>query len=144
MNDTPNTIRLLIADDNAATRAATIALLEASVRRATVFEAANGEEAIRLAETLQPDVVLMDVQMPLMDGYEATRRIGALAPGLPVIGQTAHAMAEERAKCIEAGMVDHVAKPFEADQVVDVILRSMKRGARNPAHETGIRREPHE
>ena len=114
---------------------------------ASVVLANNGREAVERVRDDGPDafdVVLMDVQMPLMDGYEATRRIGALAPGLPVIGQTAHAMAEERAKCIEAGMVDHVAKPFEADQVVDVILRSMKRGARNPAHETGIRREPHE
>ena len=114
---------------------------------ASVVLANNGREAVERVRDDGPDafdVVLMDVQMPLMDGYEATRRIGALAPGLPVIGQTAHAMVEERAKCIEAGMVDHVAKPFEADQVVDVILRSMKRGARNPAHETGIRREPHE
>ena len=90
MNDTPNTIRLLIADDNAATRAATIALLEASIRRATVFEAANGEEAIRLAETLQPDVVLMDVQMPLMDGIAATQRIKQRWPAIRVVVHTIH------------------------------------------------------
>jgi CheY-like chemotaxis protein len=90
------------------------------------------------------DVVLMDVQMPLMDGYEATRRIKAIAPDLPVIGQTAHAMAEERAKCTEAGMVDHIAKPFEVERVVDAIRRTLRRepagGAGEPMDMAG---KPH-
>jgi CheY-like chemotaxis protein len=65
----------------------------------------------------------MDVQMPVMDGYEATRQIRALAPGLPVIGQTAHALDEERATCLAAGMVDHLAKPLDPDQLIASILR---------------------
>jgi CheY-like chemotaxis protein len=58
-----------------------------------------------------------------MDGYEATRQIKAMAPDLPVIGQTAHAMAEEHAKCHEAGMVDLVIKPIELEALVQTIRR---------------------
>ena len=71
------------------------------------------------------DVVLMDIQMPLMDGYEATRLIQAFAPTLPVIGQTAHAMAEEHHKCMAAGMVDLVVKPIELETLVRTLLRHM-------------------
>jgi PAS domain S-box-containing protein len=72
------------------------------------------------------DVVLMDVQMPVMDGLTATRRIAEIAPALPVIGLTAHAMAEERDRCLAAGMVDHVVKPVEIDTLVAAILRQVR------------------
>ncbi|MGO9443759.1 MAG: response regulator, partial [Thiobacillaceae bacterium] len=68
-------------------------------------------------------VVLMDVQMPVMDGHEATRRIRELAPGLPIIGLTAHALAEERERCSAAGMVDCVPKPIDIDTLVNVIRK---------------------
>ena len=84
----------------------------------------------------------------LDDGSVVECRTRCALPGpqaqLPIVALTANASRDDRGRCLAAGMDDHVAKPFEADQVVDVILRSMKRGARNPAHETGIRREPHE
>jgi signal transduction histidine kinase len=76
------------------------------------------------------DIVLMDIQMPLMDGYEATRRMRAIAPGLPVIGQTAHAMSEEHGKCREAGMVDLVVKPIELEALVAAIRRHIPTVAR--------------
>ncbi len=91
--------------------------------------ASNGQEALdRLEEAGIDhfDVVLMDVQMPVMDGYVATRRIAALAPGLPVIGLTAHALAEERDKCLVAGMVDHVTKPIDPATLVAAILRHVQ------------------
>ena len=69
------------------------------------------------------DVVLMDVQMPVMDGYEAARIIRHHAPTLPIIALTAHALAEEYAKSIAAGMADHVTKPLDAEQIVAVIQR---------------------
>jgi CheY-like chemotaxis protein len=71
------------------------------------------------------DVVLMDIQMPEMDGYEATRRILELAPDLPVIGQTAHAMLDERRECLAAGMADHIAKPIDFRLLVDMIVRHL-------------------
>ena len=69
------------------------------------------------------DIVLMDIQMPGMSGYEATRELHKLAPGLPVVGQTAHAMVEERIKCQEAGMVDLVVKPIDLNVLVQTIQR---------------------
>ena len=120
MNDTPNTIRLLIADDNAATRAATIALLEASVRRATVFEAANGEEAIRLAETLQPDVVLMDVQMPLMDGIAATQHIKQRWPAIRVVVHTIYPF--HRNAALAAGADEFLIKGGSTDALLTTIF----------------------
>ncbi|MEW5769065.1 MAG: PAS domain S-box protein [Pseudomonadota bacterium] len=96
----------------------------------TVF-AENGRQALERLDELGVaafDVVLMDVQMPEMDGYEATRRIHELAPALPVIGLTAHALAEERDKCLAAGMVEHVTKPFDADDLVAAIRRHVAGG----------------
>ena len=108
---------------------------------AQVVLANNGLQAIEQLE-LQGvsgfDVVLMDVQMPVMDGIEATRRIATLAPGLPVIGFTAHAMKEERDKCFAAGMVNHVAKPVDTDTLVSVILRHAHREAKIAPSDKGL------
>jgi CheY-like chemotaxis protein len=95
---------------------------------AVVVFAENGEQVLaRLNEhgVAAFDVVLMDVQMPVMDGHEATRRLRAIAPNLPVIGLTAHALAEERDKCLASGMVEHVGKPIEPDELIGAILRQV-------------------
>ena len=117
-------LRILAAEDNEVNQL----VLEDNLvsEGAEVTLAINGQEAVdhvrqRGADGF--DVVLMDVQMPVMDGYEATRQIRALAPGLPIIGQTAHALDEERAACLAAGMVDHLAKPLDPDQLIASILR---------------------
>ena len=86
----------------------------------------NGQAVLdRVAQEAEAafDVVLMDVQMPEMDGYEATRRLRERAPTLPIIGQTAHAFVEERERCFAAGMVDHIAKPISPADLVDKIRR---------------------
>ena len=94
---------------------------------AEVEIAATGREALeRLARGGHPlDVILMDIQMPEMDGYEATRRIraGAITPEIPVIAMTAHAMMEERQRALEAGMNDHVSKPIDPDALFETIAR---------------------
>jgi CheY-like chemotaxis protein len=85
---------------------------------------ANGKEAVdRVARDGRAaySLVLLDVCMPVMDGYQATREILALEPELPVIGQTAFAMAEERAACLASGMVAHIAKPIEIEELVRVV-----------------------
>ncbi len=92
---------------------------------AHVVFATNGKQAIERLEEAGAsafDIVLMDIQMPVMDGFAATRRIREMAPALPVIGLTAHALSEEREKCLAAGMVEHVTKPININLLVNAIL----------------------
>jgi PAS domain S-box-containing protein len=105
--------------------------------------AGNGREAVErvTADPAAFDVVLMDIQMPEMDGHEATRRIRAIAPRLPVIGLTAHALAEEREKCLAAGMADRITKPFEPDELVAAIRQWANR--RPDAREAVVVAEMH-
>ncbi len=103
--------------------------------------ASNGREAVELVKQVGPngfDIVLMDVQMPEMDGYEATRRILEHAPGLPILGQTAHALTEERDKCLAAGMVGHIAKPIDHEALVELIRRHVVL-SRAPMESLGLR-----
>jgi len=95
----------------------------------------NGRHAIdAVSHTLEPgtnaprfDAVLMDIQMPLMDGYEATRRIRELAPELPVIGLSAHSLPQDRTKSLASGMSAHLAKPVDVDEMVGAVLRACGR-----------------
>lgn len=95
----------------------------------------NGRHAIdAVSHTLESgtkaprfDAVLMDIQMPLMDGYEATRRIRELAPELPVIGLSAHSLPQDRTKSLASGMSAHLAKPVDVDEMVGTVLRACGR-----------------
>ena len=93
---------------------------------ATVTVATNGLEAIALIQTqgwADLDLILMDIQMPMMDGYEATRRIKKLAPDLPIIGQSAHVFGEDKANCLAAGMDAYIAKPIGFRRLTELILK---------------------
>jgi CheY-like chemotaxis protein len=117
-------LRVLAAEDNEVNRMVLQGQLE--LEGAQVVFATNGQEAVDAVAQSGPaafHAVLMDVQMPVMDGLEATRRIRALTPLLPVIGLTAHALVEERERCLAAGMVEHVAKPVELDALVAALRR---------------------
>ena len=88
--------------------------------------AVNGQEAIDLFSQRAWDLVLMDVQMPVMGGLEATRHIRASEPPgqrTPIIAMTANAMESDRQACIDAGMDEHMAKPFSASTLQDLIDR---------------------
>lgn len=88
----------------------------------------DGQQAVDQVTSAMPnefDLVLMDIMMPILDGYQATRQIVRLRPGLPVIGQTAHAQGDEREACFAAGMVDHIAKPIDPEKLVLMILRHL-------------------
>ncbi|WP_200236461.1 PAS domain S-box protein [Lamprobacter modestohalophilus] len=118
--------RVLLVEDNEINQQIAVELLESV--GVSVDVVANGREAVDLllgASPPQFDGVLMDVQMPLMGGYEATRRIRAdpRHQHLPIIGLTAHAIREERERCLESGMCDHVTKPIEPR----VLYRAMER-----------------
>ena len=112
-------LRLLLAEDNEVNQQIAVELLESAGARVAV--ANNGREAVAQLEANlgdEPfDGVLMDLQMPEMDGFEATRQIRADArfAGLPIIAMTAHALVEERQRCLDAGMNDHIAKPIEPE-----------------------------
>ena len=117
-------VRVLVAEDNEVNQIVLERALEIEGADTTIV--GDGRQAVNrvLADGRESyDVVLMDIQMPEMDGYEATRRILELAPDLPVIGQTAHAMLDERRECLAAGMVDHIAKPIDFRLLVDMIVR---------------------
>ena len=117
-------VRVLAAEDIEVNQLVLADLLEQEGAH-TVF-AKNGRETLDrvIKDGSQAfDVVLMDVQMPVMDGLEATRRLKEIAPDLPVIGLTAQAQAEERERCRVAGMLEHVTKPIDGDALVAAILR---------------------
>ncbi|WP_103039802.1 response regulator [Azospirillum argentinense] len=100
-------------------------ILERAGARVTL--AGNGYEAIACVEEANPpfDLVLMDVQMPEMDGFEATRRLRArpAGQGLPIIAMTASALPSDRQRCLDGGMDDHIAKPIDVDQLFSVVTR---------------------
>ena len=109
--------RILLAEDNEFNQEVMTHLLEQA--GAVVCLARNGEEALDLLRQERFDCVLMDVQMPVMDGYEATRRlraVGALAD-MPVLAMTANASTEDRQRCLAAGMNDFISKPFKAEKL---------------------------
>jgi two-component system sensor histidine kinase/response regulator len=95
-----------------------------------VSDGNDAVDAVRGGEAGRFDVVLMDLHMPRMDGFEATRRIRGLphASQMPVIAMSAAVLPEDRAQSFAAGMVDHVAKPILAERLVDVLLKWVHRG----------------
>ena len=102
----------------------------------SVVEALNGREALAAIVEHVPDVVLMDCQMPVMDGYTATRKFRetevATGSRLPIIALTANALAEDREKCIAAGMDDFISKPFKRDLLLEVLKRWHGSESRRP------------
>ena len=114
--------RVLLAEDNAVNREVAEDLLRSA--GLVVETAEDGARALELALSRRYDLVLMDMQMPVMDGIEATRRLRAQAgDALPVIAMTANAFSEDRAACLAAGMNDHVAKPVDPGRMYDTLLR---------------------
>ena len=115
--------RILLAEDNALNQqVATELLIDAGLQ---VDVADNGQIAVEMVKTGAYDLVLMDMQMPVLDGVAATRIILAL-PGmekLPIVAMTANAMQADRKHCLDAGMVDFVAKPIEVDALFGTLLR---------------------
>ena len=98
-----------------------------------VVIAIDGQEGIDLAESTLPDVILMDMSLPVIDGWEATRRIKA-APStenIPVIALTAHAMAGDRDQALEAGCDDYDIKPLELDRLLGKISEQLERSGKN-------------
>jgi two-component system sensor histidine kinase/response regulator len=122
-------VRLLLAEDNEINQQIAMELLEGAGARLDI--ANNGREAVERLAAGGPqayDAVLMDLQMPEMGGIEATERIRAEArfAKLPIIAMTAHAMVEERERCLAAGMVDHITKPIDPQALFQTLARWVK------------------
>ncbi|HSV22858.1 MAG TPA: response regulator, partial [Xanthobacteraceae bacterium] len=93
-----------------------------------LIEATTGEEGVRLAETHRPDLILMDIQMPVLDGYEATRRIKATAElrHIPIIVVTSYALSGDSDKALAAGCDAYVTKPYSPRQLLAKINEYLK------------------
>jgi two-component system response regulator DevR len=120
MSDDPS-IRILIADDHEVVRIGLSALLNRQSGFRVVGEAASGQEAIRLARTLRPDVVVMDIRMPDGSGTDACRVMTAEAPGTPVVMLTSYADEEALFEAISAGASGYVLKRIGSDELVSAI-----------------------
>ena len=122
---TEDSLRILLAEDNVINRAVATGILHKQGHE--VVHAANGREAVEAMERARFDVVLMDIQMPEMDGFDATSRIRELeksgAPKTPIVAMTAHAMAGDRERCLAAGMDDYVSKPLKKEELLAVLAR---------------------
>jgi PAS domain S-box-containing protein len=137
-------MRILLAEDNTTNQQVALGILKRLGLRADAV--ANGAEALRSLELLPYDLVLMDVQMPEMDGLEATRRIRdpkstVRQHDVPVIAMTAHALRGDRERCLEAGMNDYVTKPVSPQELANALARWLPRrpaatSAPNPAAPT--------
>ncbi|MCA9041036.1 MAG: response regulator, partial [Planctomycetaceae bacterium] len=119
----PNGLNILLAEDSIANQKLAVGLLEKRGHRVTVVN--NGKQAVMAAYKQTFDLILMDVQMPEMDGFEATREIRKFEEGsnqhTPIVAMTAHAMKGDRQRCLDQGMDGYLAKPIRSRQVYETI-----------------------
>jgi PAS domain S-box-containing protein len=122
-----NGISVLLVEDNVLNQEVAAAFLEDW--GCEVSLAGDGAQALHLVQENSYDLVLMDIQMPLMDGLEATRAIRVVERlvHLPIVAMTANAMPRDRERCLEAGMNDHISKPIDPDRLLKVILQMVSR-----------------
>lgn len=96
--------------------------------KANLIHARNGKEAIEICRTnANIDVVLMDINLPLLSGYEATQQIKKFRKDLPIIAQTAYAMGDEMNKCYDMGCDDYITKPIDRDKLFEMLNRCVKK-----------------
>ena len=136
-------LKVLLAEDNPVNQQVAIAML---VKRGhEVHVVGNGREAVDAVAEREYDIVLMDIQMPEMDGFEATKAIRATARGarLPIVAMTAHALSGERERCLSHGMTDYLAKPFKAHELFQLVEQHHEAEATpTPASAAGPARPP--
>lgn len=130
--------RILVVDDNFTNQTVARIILEKLGHR--VDTVADGNEAVRALSLVPYDLVFMDVQMPIMDGFTATKLIrqgahGVLSPTTPIVAMTAYALAGDKDRCIEAGMDNYIAKPVSPEKINSVLGLYLAHAAKQPAHE---------
>ena len=117
----PHPYRILVAEDDEEFLHLVVHLLEADGRFAVVGRAGNGREAIALAKRLRVDAVVMDVEMPVLDGVEATRLLQESSPGLPVVAISGHDYEERVLEIRDAGAADYVRKARLDEELADAV-----------------------
>lgn len=122
-----NGINIIIADDHTVVRKGTRQILEAEADFKVVGEAANGEEAVQLSTNFKPDVAIIDVSMPVLDGIEATRQIKALSPDTAVLILSAYDNDEFVFALLEAGAAGYLLKDVSGEEIVSAV-RAIQRG----------------
>jgi signal transduction histidine kinase/DNA-binding response OmpR family regulator len=119
--------RILVVEDNATNQKVAMGMLKRLGFQADAV--GNGQEALDILKMVEYDLVLMDVQMPVIDGYDATRLIrtesGVLDPAVPIIAMTASALKGDRQKCLDAGMDDYISKPVDLKKLQRVVIRQL-------------------
>jgi len=123
--------RILVAEDTESFLDAIALLLEQDERFVVAARARHGREAVELAERLDPDAVVMDIEMPVLDGVEATRLLRAAAPDLPIVAVSGHDYEERVLEIRQAGADDYVRKARMADELPRVLSLLLERSARS-------------
>lgn len=118
--------RILVVEDNLDNRRILVYRLK-RLGDFEIFEAGNGQEALEIVERSRPDLIFMDLKMPVMDGWEATKRIRAVDPAheIAIVALTAQAMAGDEQKALAAGCDDYVAKPIVDPNVLRVKIERL-------------------
>lgn len=124
----PN-LKIMIVEDNKINMLLLKTIIKNLFQDVEIFEFLNGKEAIEQFEFLKPTLVFMDIQMPIMNGYETTKAIRNLTNGknTPIIAITAGTEKEERKKCLKVGMNDYIPKPIIKGVIEEVILKWIKK-----------------
>jgi len=119
--------KILLVEDNEANRDMLLRRLQRKGYEVVI--AIDGEEAIAIARSEHPELILMDISLPVMDGWEATRQLKASSEtqNIPIIALTAHAMPGDREKSLEAGCDDYDTKPIELSRLLEKIQRLLKK-----------------
>ena len=114
-------VKILLVEDNQMNRDMLTRRLERKGYEVVI--AVDGQEAVAMAQSLTPDLILMDIRLPVMDGWEAMRRIKTMPEiqNIPIIALTAHAMAGDMEKCVEAGSDDYDTKPIDLPRLLEKI-----------------------
>jgi CheY-like chemotaxis protein len=119
--------KILLVEDNEMNRDMLSRRLERKGFQVVI--AVDGGQGVAMAQTENPDLILMDMSLPVLDGWEATRQLKAADPtrAIPIIGLTAHAMAGDREKCLEAGCDDYDVKPIELPRLLEKIAAQLQK-----------------
>ncbi len=120
--------KILLVEDNKINMLLLKTIIKNSVPKATIFEASNGQEAVNQFKNILPDIVFMDIQMPVMNGYEATEAIRKLTAGknVPIIAITAGTEKDEKNKCLEMEMNDYISKPIVKGIIEKTLVKWVK------------------